>query len=510
MAVLDGNPEIVSSRADTLINTSAAIEAVIDDFRDIVDDDTSKAIDKLDDLADEVRTQLERIHERYDGTAHALTDYAVEMKSCHQRAEEAYDDLQVALANQHEAQNELLAAQLGVNTCSPDTDSTAADDRLDSARRSFEMANAAVRDAQDRIDQAREDMEDAAEDAKDRIDRAIADTNEDWRDAVGDFFSDLGDFLSNLDDWIADFFSAIVDFLQVLATVITKILTNLKLLATILLIAAIFGPWAAAAFVLWVAYSVYNATSGTAEATRYDPTDPTQEPDLKKRLAVGGEPTLRNLMRGAVEVDTLGGDDKTVVKITKVKGADGEWYYTVTVPSTQEWLATIDDHGTVGDTQSNLALMLTPELQTQYEQFVIDAMDEAGITPEDNVLMNGWSQGGIMAGHLAANRPELGIDAIAVAGAPIDHMDIPSSVEVVNLNHNWDAVPDLDHLVGDGTPTNNDHWSTPNVDSPKGGYPHNGDAYATSWENLYDSGELPDLSNYFSSDYETSYYQFSE
>ncbi len=82
----------------------------------------------------------------------------------------------------------------------------------------------------------------------------------------------------------------------------------------------------------------------------------------------------------------------------------------------------INDTGATNDLDSNLALMLTPELQTQYERAVMQAMQDAGIDPGPNgdpVMLVGFSQGGIMAGHLAANRSSAyNFEAVMACGSP--------------------------------------------------------------------------------------------
>ena len=72
-------------------------------------------------------------------------------------------------------------------------------------------------------------------------------------------------------------------------------------------------------------------------------------------------------------------------------------------------------------------------------------MAAAKIDPADPVMLVGFSQGGIMAGHLAANRQgDFNIQGILVVGSPIDHMQIPSGVNVVSIQHTFDPVPRLE------------------------------------------------------------------
>jgi len=60
-------------------------------------------------------------------------------------------------------------------------------------------------------------------------------------------------------------------------------------------------------------------------------------------------------------------------------------------------------------------------------------------------MLVGFSQGGIMPGHLAANRQgDYNTQGILVVGFPIDHMQIPSGVDVGSIQHTFDPVPRLE------------------------------------------------------------------
>lgn len=513
MSVLDGNPSELTDRAADLLATSGRIQDVIDTLRDMVDDDKARAVDKLHDLADDVRGQLDRIHGRYDGTAHAIRDYAVELTDAHARADAAYEDLEAARTEVQLAEGEVAAWEHAIDNAEAGADTTHEHDGLSGAMRTLGIANDAVSDAQERIEQARRDMEDAAEDAMDRIERAIADTQESWRDKVGEFFDDLGDFFQDIGEWIADFFASIVDFLQKLAATITAILSALVVLALIVAFFAAFGPLGLALGLLiaggLAAYIAWSIASDVARADpKVTPYDPTKGP--RGKHVSDTPPTLETVLDGTSEVDDLGDTEESVVKITKVLGPDGEWYYTVTLPSTQEWLARFGDDGAVNDDDSNLALMLTPSLQTQYEAAVLDAIEQAGITPEDNLMLVGFSQGGIMAGHLAAYNSDLGVDAVVVSGAPIDHMPIPDSVDVVSVQHDYDPVPRLDSVVGDGAPEHGSNWTTIQEPSAGAGSPvdvgniHNSGEYSSTLQEKDNIDRVrqnhPGLDNYFDHD----------
>ncbi|MFT4214593.1 MAG: hypothetical protein QM622_07440, partial [Microbacterium sp.] len=245
-----------------------------------------------------------------------------------------------------------------------------------------------------------------------------------------------------------------------------------------------------------------------------------------------GEPLdLAHAIKDAGYVDSLGhyskdSADETVIKVTQVVDADGVVRWRIALPSTQEWLSRFNgDQGAVNDLDSNLALMLTPELRSQYERAVLEAMRQAGVGPDDPVMLIGFSQGGIMAGTLAAYNSDYNWDAVVVAGAPIDSMPIPSSTTVVSVQHDADPVPRLDTVVSagtDGYAVDGPTWTTIQEESPLAaqgvGGIHNASAYnSTLIDNI---GQVPqstqtDLDKYFVGDddtygYENTYYSWKE
>lgn len=138
--------------------------------------------------------------------------------------------------------------------------------------------------------------------------------------------------------------------------------------------------------------------------------------------------------------------------MTKVVGEDGVVRWRVALPSTQEWLTWLsgNDGGAVNDLDSNLALMFTPALQTQYERAVMEAMAAAGVGKNDPVMLVGFSQGGIMAARLAANSQSgFNITGVLTVGSPVHDIDIPAvsrtgePVHVVTVQHQSDPVPAL-------------------------------------------------------------------
>jgi poly(3-hydroxybutyrate) depolymerase len=118
---------------------------------------------------------------------------------------------------------------------------------------------------------------------------------------------------------------------------------------------------------------------------------------------------------------------------------------------------------------------------------VLEAMRDAGISPGDDVVLTGFSQGGIMAANLASD-PTFPYNTVGVVtnGSPIDTFDIPPNIPVYAFQHANDAVPMLDGNVSGATGTNVNRVILPPVGSPIDA--HNNKNYAESiaaWEQQY-------------------------
>jgi len=521
MSVLPGDPDLLTTRAAGLVSSAEVILTVINELRGIVADDEGEAVTALHEQNEQISSDLERIHPRYKGTADAITEYAVALTTAHDDAERAQSDLDDALVTQSQANRALTDLKDRVDAA--DDPAPALTDQVPGAQRAANDAAAAVSAARGRIDAARHAMNEAAEAAIRKIDAAIDATNEGFWDGVGDFFSDIGDFLAGIGKWIGDFLEDVVALLKKIADTLVAILGALVVLLLIVAIGALFGTIGLIiGAVIAVALGAFLIWSVLSDVTKDTPPVSATNPyaDAKKK-DIPDPPSLATVLDGTGEVDGLGGETESVVKITKVLGPDG-WYYTVTLPSTQEWLSRFGDQGAVNDLDSNLALMLTPALQTQYERAVLDAMAQAGITADDPVMLVGFSQGGIMAGHLAAYNTDYNWQAVVASGAPIDHMPIPSSVDVVSVQHNGDPVPRLDAIAGDfDSIEHGSNWTSIRVDPPNpaptlgvDAGSHNADKYSQTYQNhlAQVQADHPGLANFFNDDGYTdvSYYHWSE
>lgn len=194
--------------------------------------------------------------------------------------------------------------------------------------------------------------------------------------------------------------------------------------------------------------------------------------------------SLADLVAVNGTTDALGGAESTAIDVKLVRAADGSEHWVVSLPSTQEWLD-MGGQGAMNDGKNNAALMLSPQMQTQYERAVMRAMREAGMAEGDPVVFTGFSQGGILA-SLLASRPDLPYEPIGVVtnGSPIDGITVPEHVPVVAFQHENDLVPKLDLNASGSTRANvytvdlPPPGTAPGVDTVGGA--HNNDQYVAS------------------------------
>ncbi|MBW0255503.1 GPI inositol-deacylase [Cellulomonas sp. PS-H5] len=137
------------------------------------------------------------------------------------------------------------------------------------------------------------------------------------------------------------------------------------------------------------------------------------------------------------------GQDEGQVQIVRVAQPGGSSAWIVQIPGTQEWGAQRGDNPV--DLTTNVRLMAGQSTHMQAQ--VQEAMRRAGVGPGEPVMLTGHSQGGITAAALASDpafRSEFDVRSVVTGGSPIARFDIPSSVSVLSLEHDQDAVPMLE------------------------------------------------------------------
>lgn len=526
---------------DRIAETLRALSATLDQIAD-VGETIGDSVDAIRSRTLGATSGLRDAEERYDAAAGALREYAVELADVQRRYGEAKADIDAADADIRRIEYELGdirrdAMMLAVSMPDP-AELADRQRRIEWLGAQLADARAARDGAEARARTAVENWDQAATRAADRIRPALGTLNDSVLDRVGATLSDLGAFLTAVAQWVEDFLVTVLDGLILLAVGVAAIIVAAAfLLATfpvyaVLLSAGVLsldeiaeqlvGVLLVTVPVLVPALWLMLAREANAPTPRVRP----QQEYLGGRLETrGGRSDYGALFSRNGEVDRAGGAHSTVVEIVRVLDADGSPavdengnpVWRVTLPSTQDWQIPGGDAGAVNDLGSNLALILTPDQRAAYERAVIEAMHQAGIGPNDAVMLAGWSQGGILAGALASD-PTLPFDirAIAVAGSPIDHMPIPTDVSVIALQHDGDHVPRLDGVP----PRQGPNWVTVGMPSGTSHYPHGSEFYADSADRFTDpaiTAEYPDLArvidrqSLFFSELELAYrYEFAE
>lgn len=167
---------------------------------------------------------------------------------------------------------------------------------------------------------------------------------------------------------------------------------------------------------------------------------------------------LGDLMNGSSEIDRIGGDDFSDIRIVESAGPPKS--YIVQIPSTQVWNP---DAGPAANDSTSDVVAMQGE-QTALASAVLDAMRAAGISSTDPVMLEGFSLGGITAGLIASDPSvPFNITHVATAGSPVARYDIPDDVQVLSLEFDEDPVARLD---GRENP-DRANWTTVQGDAPR-------------------------------------------
>jgi pimeloyl-ACP methyl ester carboxylesterase len=166
----------------------------------------------------------------------------------------------------------------------------------------------------------------------------------------------------------------------------------------------------------------------------------------------------------------------------------------VDIPGAKDWDVTRRKDSDVTNLGTSLRA-LAGEPST-YEAGVIDALRQAGVRPDDDVLLVGHSQGGMVAVNAArdlAGGGEFHVSHVITAGAPIgiDLARLPDHIQVLALENAHDIVPHLDAITNPDRP----NITTVTISQDHGGVGANHEL-ATSYlpaARLLDSSDDPSI-----------------
>lgn len=520
-----GNPSALAGAVDRYEATERAIAAAADDLARIVMDGQGDSMDAVREKATKARTHLEQAHGRYSGTRSALRAYTVELQRYHQATNTAIEHDHAARAEAADAGGDLESAARHARSAAMNPSDQATIDYWDTqahlARHRKDVAESAMAAALGDYQRAADALDSAAQLAISLIEASFDGTNDSNWDEFAHAVASVASFLSSLADWVADFFEGVFEAIALaIAVVVTAVIVAIAVVALIiviiqLVIVAILLIEIALLVILNIlragvmAYDVATLL-GVDDLTRIrmvlvaislacpalglyiesrianelgKPAPTVTELD-ERSLAPGSDQltalqgleastpdSLSDFLAQAGAVDAIGASDQSVVDIAKIVHEDGTVAWIVTVPSTMDWVFG-GDKGAVNDFDADLVLLAFPELRTQFEKAVLDAMAQAGIGADEPVLMTGWSLGGILSGELIqSGAGGYHYSGLVVAGSPIDHMAIPDSIPVVQVKHEMDPVHRTDMI--DQIPDTSTHVSLWDGDRSGIGIPMN-------------------------------------
>lgn len=210
---------------------------------------------------------------------------------------------------------------------------------------------------------------------------------------------------------------------------------------------------------------------GVVDSTRVT----TTQVPVSGAVAAAGPPRgAGDLVRRVRQTADTGTGPAGRVRVEVVTGADGRRRAIVYMPGVQDW-ATDSRNPMSGGS----ALRAEAGMTSAYTDLVVRALDEAGVTKDEPVLLAGHSLGGIAAAQVAGDPAVLDrftVTAVVTAGSPVGEAGIPSDVTVLSLEHDNDLVPRLDLTANTDAPNVTTVTATAPTWSP--GNAHGSDLYA--------------------------------
>ncbi|MFE6234770.1 hypothetical protein [Cellulosimicrobium sp. NPDC057862] len=141
----------------------------------------------------------------------------------------------------------------------------------------------------------------------------------------------------------------------------------------------------------------------------------------------------------------------STLSIQRIVKADGTPTWVVAIPGTQPF-----NLRSVFNMTSNYQLMDDdPAVRAQADsaRAVLDAMRQAGIGPDDDVVLVGHSQGGMIASTVAAaTAGTYTVRHVVTAGSPVAGHALPPGVKGTHLETQGEGVSDLDGAENRATP----------------------------------------------------------
>ena len=131
------------------------------------------------------------------------------------------------------------------------------------------------------------------------------------------------------------------------------------------------------------------------------------------------------------------------IELQTITAPDGTVRHVLYLPGTDHFNAPWQQGSDVRDLESDVdAMGGRPEA---YQQGILQALHDAGVRPDEPLLVVGHSLGGMEAAALAAHHHGYHVTDVVTAGAPTAQVGgFPSGTHVLSLEQRGDIVPELD------------------------------------------------------------------
>jgi hypothetical protein len=140
---------------------------------------------------------------------------------------------------------------------------------------------------------------------------------------------------------------------------------------------------------------------------------------------------------------TTGGDIDVRIITTAMPSGQSVRHVIVDIPGTKNWSPLPGrDVTSLGTNARGLA-----GATTTYELGVLEAMRQAGVSADDDVMLVGHSEGGMIAINAARDAVVSGafhVSHVVTAGSPIGRLSVPPSVQVLAQENEGDVIPHCD------------------------------------------------------------------
>ena len=155
------------------------------------------------------------------------------------------------------------------------------------------------------------------------------------------------------------------------------------------------------------------------------------------------------------------------IDVRTLERPDGTRAFIVDIPGTKNWNLP-GDSTYLNDLGTNVHVLAGDV--TAREKAIALALEKAGASSTDPVMLVGHSQGGMVAAQAAHDKGSadfgFNVTHVVTAGSPVGRVDVPDDVQVLSLENRHDITPRLDAVDNPDRP----NWTTVSFAEQHGGF----------------------------------------